>query len=57
MPGCDEAMELAQLFLERAGDAVDCLDEKEAVGKRNALIRAHKAFIDHRSTCPKCNEL
>jgi hypothetical protein len=51
MPACDEGMELAVAFLDRAGEAVSCLDEREALPMRNALIRAHKAFIEHRS-CP-----
>ncbi|HMH13452.1 MAG TPA: hypothetical protein VK578_10115 [Edaphobacter sp.] len=57
LPACDERMELASLFLERAGEAVDRLDEANTIAVRNALIRAHKDLIDHRADCPNCNEV
>jgi hypothetical protein len=56
LPACDEGMELAALFLERAGEAVDRLDEANIIAARNALIRAHKEFVAHRAMCPNCNE-
>ncbi len=49
-------MELAARFLERAGEAVDRLDEANVIAVRNALIRAHKELVFHRSVCPACNE-
>ena len=58
LPACDDGMELARLFLERAGDAVDKLDDPtKIIAVRNALIRAHKDLIDHRANCPNCNEV
>jgi hypothetical protein len=57
LPACDEGMELAEAFITRCLEAVNSLDEAEAIPKRNAIIRTHKAFIEHRSSCPKCNEL
>lgn len=56
LPACDEGMELAARFLERAGEAVDRLDEANIPTVRNALIRAHKELIAHRAMCPNCNE-
>jgi len=56
LPACDDGMDLAHRFLERAVDALEPTDDFEVIGQRNALIRAHKAFIDHRVACPKCNE-
>jgi len=56
LPTCEECMELAARFLERAGEAVDRLDEANIIAARNALIRAHKELVAHRSTCPNCNE-
>ena len=57
LPACDEGMDLAKRFLERAGEAVDQLDSPEAIiSLRNALIRAHKELVFHRGGCPKCNE-
>ena len=56
LPACEEGMELAARFLERAGEAVDRLDEANIIAARNAMIRAHKELIAHRSDCPKCNE-
>ena len=53
LPACDEGMELAARFLERAGEA---LDEANIIAVRNAMIRAHKDLIAHRATCPNCNE-
>ena len=38
-------MELAARFLERAGEAVDRLDEANIIAARNAMIRAHKELI------------
>jgi hypothetical protein len=55
-PACDEGMELAARFLERAGEAVDRLDEANIIAARNAMIRAHKEPVAHRAMCPKCNE-
>jgi hypothetical protein len=58
IPACDDGMELARTFLERAGDAVDKLDDPtKIIAVRNALIRAHKGLIDHRANCPNCNEV
>ncbi|HMH15185.1 MAG TPA: hypothetical protein VK578_18935 [Edaphobacter sp.] len=58
LPACVEGMELAARFLERAGDAVDRLDDPtQIIAVKNALIRAHKDLIDHRATCPNCNEV
>ena len=58
LPACDDGMELASTVLERAGDAVDKLDDPtKIIAVRNALIRAHKDLIDHRANCPKCNEV
>ena len=56
LPACEEGMELAGRFLERAGEAVDRLDEANIIAARNAMIRAHKELIAHRATCPNCNE-
>ena len=56
LPACKEGMELAARFLERAGEAVDRLDEANIISARNAMIRAHKDLIAHRATCPSCNE-
>jgi hypothetical protein len=57
IPACEEGIELARAFLERAGDAVDKLDgPTKVIAVRNALIRAHKDLIDHRANCPHCNE-
>jgi hypothetical protein len=56
LPACDEGMELAARFLERAGEAVDRLDEANIIAVRNALIRAHKDLVAHRAACPNCNE-
>ena len=56
LPACQEGMELAARFLERAGEAVDRLDEANIPLVRNAMIRSHKELVDHRATCPKCNE-
>ena len=56
LPACDEGMELAARFLERAGEAVDRLDEANIIAARNAMIRAHKELIGHRAMCPNCNE-
>ena len=56
LPACEEGMELASRFLERAGEAVDRLDEANIIAARNALIRAHKDLVAHRSVCPNCNE-
>jgi hypothetical protein len=56
LPACDEGMELAARFLERAGEAVDRLDEANIIAVRNALIRAHKELVAHRAMCPNCNE-
>ena len=56
LPACEEGMELAALFLERAGEAVDRLDEANIIATRNAFIRAHKDLIGHRAVCPNCNE-
>jgi hypothetical protein len=58
LPACDDGIELASTFLERAVDAVDKLDDPtQIIAVRNALIRAHKDLIDHRASCPKCNEV
>jgi hypothetical protein len=57
MPACDEGMELAEHFIARALEAVNIHDEAEAIPKRNAIIRAHKVFTEHRGTCGKCNEI
>ena len=57
LPACAEGMELAARFLERAGEAVDRLDEANIIAARNAMIRAHKDLIAHRAGCPKCNEV
>ncbi len=57
LPACDDGMELARLFLERAGEAVDRLDEANIIAARNTMIRAHKELIAHRATCPKCNKV
>ena len=57
LPACDEGMELARRFLIRAGEAVDKLDEADVISTRNALIRAHKELVAHRSACPNCNEV
>jgi len=57
MPACDEGMELAELFIVRCLEAVAILDEAEAIPKRNAIIRAHKTFVEHRAACGKCNEI
>ena len=56
LPACQEGMELAARFLERAGEAEDRLDEANIPLVRNAMIRSHKELVDHRATCPKCNE-
>jgi len=56
LPACDDGMDLARHFLECAVDALEPTDDFEVVGQRNALIRAHKAFIEHRGACLKCNE-
>lgn len=44
-------MDLAARFLERAGEAVDRLDEANIIAVRNALIRAHKELVAHRAMC------
>lgn len=56
LPACEAGMEFAALFLERAGEAVDRLDEATIIATRNALIRAHKDLVAHRACCPNCNE-
>ena len=56
LPACQEGMELAARFLERAGEAEDRLDEANIPIVSNAMIRSHKELVDHRATCPKCNE-
>jgi hypothetical protein len=56
LPACEDGMELAARFLERAGEAVDRLDEATIIAKRNALIRADKDLVAHRASCPNCNE-
>jgi hypothetical protein len=57
LPACDEGMGLAARFLERAGEAVDKLDDPtKIIAVRNALIRAHNDLIEHRANCPHCNE-
>lgn len=56
LPACEDGMELAALFLERAGEAVDRLDEANIIAARNAMIRAPKELIAHRATCRNCNE-
>jgi hypothetical protein len=50
-------MELAELYITRCLEAVNIHDEAEAIPKRNAIIRAHKVFIEHRAVCGKCNEI
>jgi hypothetical protein len=57
VPFCDEGLELATVFMERAFEACEVRGEEDALPKRNAMIRAHKLLVAHReSSCPKCNE-
>ena len=51
LPACDAGMELARSFLLRACEAVDRLDQDAVIATRNALIRAHKELVAHRSEC------
>jgi hypothetical protein len=56
VPFCDEGLELAGRFMERAFKACEVNGEDDVIRTRNAVIRAHKEIVFHRSMCPKCNE-
>jgi hypothetical protein len=57
MPACDEGMMLADFYVGKCLEGCDIHDEAEALPKRNAIIRAHKVFTEHRAACGKCNEI
>jgi hypothetical protein len=56
VPFCDEGLDFAGRFMERAFEACDTRGEEDGIPRRNALIRAHKDLVSHRGTSPKCNE-
>jgi hypothetical protein len=54
LPFCDDGVDLAGRFMERAFDACEVNGEEDVLRTRNAMIRAHKDLVLHCALCPKC---
>jgi hypothetical protein len=52
---CDVGMNLAQTFLEAAGECVNTLGWGRTSSSRAALLSAYNAMVAHGDRCEKCS--